>query len=1060
MIPKCILANSFVRRTGANSVVTRKSRLVIRYARNIQKTSPQTYLLWVYAGTQALFIGSFREIAQELSLDGWDDVKADVLRLVLNWLRSGNRQWLMILDNADDINVFDPKPDERKDSDSTTASSTALKPLDFLHRCQNGNILITSRSEKVVKRLGVGLHFRRVEPMFKGQARQLLRHKLATLEDESGEENLVDALDCIPLAITQAAAYINHLASTGRTSVRVYLEQFRESENNQAVLLNHFPEDEASGPVFTTWIITYEHIRKERPSASDLLSLLSFFYHRGIPEWVLERYYEDFETYHPHTKPPEDCLDPLAEDVAMLCSYSLVTVVPMIDNRDNQQPSSRSLQMHALVHTCTRHWVRSKDANGKWLGPFIHLLDKEHPDIAWDFAELSKHWAICCDLSPHVDSLVESDGLDGLDEMHTVRLVELLQHAGDYSHVVGTLERSERLLIKALKLAETRLCKAHEATYSVVSRILRSTQHSTKFEDTVVSAANRLFTGQLDMLTAPADNLTALKSYWKREATEVLILDANEHTDEHKQALLLLVPLQEMKESSPNVPVERVVGHMVRFISDAPSCDFTSIIFRLVEVIIDVLGYIRRYPEQEALYRAFLERRMRLPDEGWDTLNLGTEEQIVDCLSRDLIKQDKFEGAETLLRKMHSEYTPGEVEPEQAAEGGDYRYLRTLGKVLFYRGKFEEAEKIFREKLEIHARNELDFAEPSTCSVVEIGYDRWLGYTLASQGKHGEASDCFRQILQWSKQLQLLEHPDTLNIYEDLVNNLMALEEYGEAEDILKQCIELMERKFTNQVDRGYRLLLKPCKVLRAQGKEGDEEYYNYQDQLAELEGWDASDSDEDGSCEEPNGGSEHSLDGSQAAIENGHSDKAQSDPITAGNTSGPLLPREMAKEIDISNPEPVSDRIDLPRQEDELHQAENLKRFDKLLLDDDNNMRIPLTIACDDEEAGSVDGLSCTNAPDGAQVQTEAGDALSHTLREADEPPMDFWINSVWSQMEVGGYGGIFQDEPVNMDLPFTSETMESDAAKRKRRDTRDSVVTSGSTSQEQPSRKVMRTE
>ncbi|KAK3490271.1 uncharacterized protein B0T23DRAFT_429391 [Neurospora hispaniola] len=193
------------------------------------------YILWVHAGTQALFIKSFRGIAQELSLDGWDNVKADVLRLVLNWLRSDNRQWLMILDNADDINVFDPVPGERRDSGSEAASLTALKPLDFLRRCQHGNILITSRCEKVVRRLGVGLHFRQVEPMIKDQARQLLRHKLATVEDEYGEENLVHALDCIPLAITQAAAYINHLAPTGRASVRVYLDQFRESENNQAL---------------------------------------------------------------------------------------------------------------------------------------------------------------------------------------------------------------------------------------------------------------------------------------------------------------------------------------------------------------------------------------------------------------------------------------------------------------------------------------------------------------------------------------------------------------------------------------------------------------------------------------------------------------------------------------------------------------------------------------------------------------------------------------------------------------------------------------------------------
>ncbi|KAK3947941.1 hypothetical protein QBC32DRAFT_269854 [Pseudoneurospora amorphoporcata] len=778
-----------------------KSRLVIRYARNTQRTSPQTYVLWVYAGTQALFIGSFREIAQELSLDGWDNVKVDVLRLVLDWLRSGNRQWLMILDNADDINVFDPKPDERKDSDSGAASSTALKPLDFLRRCQNGNILITSRSEKVARRLGVGLHFRRVEPMIKGQARQLLRHKLATVEDESGEENLVDALDCIPLAITQAAAYINHLASTGRTSVRVYLEQFRQSENNQAVLLNHLPEDEASGPVFTTWIITYEHIRKERPSASDLLSLLSFFYHRGIPEWVLERYYKNFETYHPHAKLPQDCLDPLAEDVAMLCSYSLVTVVPMIDNRDNQQPNSRSLQMHALVHTCTRHWVRSKDSNGKWLGTFIHLLDAEHLELEkYDFED----WTSYRDLSPHVDSLVESNGLDSLEEIHTVRLVRLLEDSAAYSDEVGTLERSERLLMKALKLAETKLCKAHEAIACVIGRIhlLNQFEHNETLRGTVA----------------------------------------------------------------------------------------------LIEVIIRVLGHMRSYPEEEALYRAFLERRMRLPDEvWWGPHCFYTEEKIVHELCDVLMDQRKFQEAEALLRRLHSEYNPGAVDPEETAEKGDY--LFTFGQVLFYQNKFDQAEKIFREGSErIHALNKLDFAEPSG---VGMGYYRWIGYTLASQGKHGEASDCFRQILEWSKQLQLLEHPDTLHIYENLVESLMPLENYGEAEDILKQCINLMQRKFKHQPGKRCHFLRQLLEVMKAQGKDEDEEYYDYQDQLAELEGWDTSDSDEDDSSEEPNGGSELSPDGSQAGSEGGHSLEHYATKRKIAHSVRPNIGRSASEESD-----------------------------------------------------------------------------------------------------------------------------------------------------------------
>lgn len=42
-------------------------------------------------------------------MDGWDNPKADLLRLVRNWLcDESNGRWVMIVDNADDSGVFFP----------------------------------------------------------------------------------------------------------------------------------------------------------------------------------------------------------------------------------------------------------------------------------------------------------------------------------------------------------------------------------------------------------------------------------------------------------------------------------------------------------------------------------------------------------------------------------------------------------------------------------------------------------------------------------------------------------------------------------------------------------------------------------------------------------------------------------------------------------------------------------------------------------------------------------------------------------------------------------------
>jgi hypothetical protein len=78
----------------------------------------------------------------------------------------------------------------------------------------------------------------RVEPMDKGDALALLKTRIPFGEPpESDAEALVQALECIPLAITHAAAYIR--MREPRVTISTYLQLFRESAANQANLLGN-----------------------------------------------------------------------------------------------------------------------------------------------------------------------------------------------------------------------------------------------------------------------------------------------------------------------------------------------------------------------------------------------------------------------------------------------------------------------------------------------------------------------------------------------------------------------------------------------------------------------------------------------------------------------------------------------------------------------------------------------------------------------------------------------------------------------------------------------------
>lgn len=87
----------------------RKPQLAIQHAHSVRDAAPHTFVFWVHAGTKARFEEAYRGIADRLELPGRDRPEANVSQLVCNWLQNeANGKWLIILDNADDLDVFYP----------------------------------------------------------------------------------------------------------------------------------------------------------------------------------------------------------------------------------------------------------------------------------------------------------------------------------------------------------------------------------------------------------------------------------------------------------------------------------------------------------------------------------------------------------------------------------------------------------------------------------------------------------------------------------------------------------------------------------------------------------------------------------------------------------------------------------------------------------------------------------------------------------------------------------------------------------------------------------------
>lgn len=213
-----------------------------------------------------------QDVADQLKIYGRKDPKADLLQLLRNWLRDESEgTWLVVPDNPDDVGFLLEPPATISEAQPTQ------RRIDYVPTCDHRSVIITTRSKRKALRLVYESEMVDVLPMGEGEAETLLESKLGRSSRDTRE--LVWALDCMPLIISQAAAYIREL--TSRCSVQQYREEMEQSRSSRTSLLRRevpLPsrDAEASSSVLMTWQISFEYIYDTRRSAAELLSLMSF----------------------------------------------------------------------------------------------------------------------------------------------------------------------------------------------------------------------------------------------------------------------------------------------------------------------------------------------------------------------------------------------------------------------------------------------------------------------------------------------------------------------------------------------------------------------------------------------------------------------------------------------------------------------------------------------------------------------------------------------------------------------------------------------------------------
>lgn len=171
-----------------------KTQVAIEYAyRHFQDYH---MILWASAETRETFITGYITIATQLNLPEMNNQNQEVIvQAVLQWL-SINHEWLLILDNANDLTVI----------------------CEFIPSSFNGHVLITTQAQAMG-----GLAYRIEVPTMENDigALFLLRRAGFITQDDSVEAvspddfthavNIVQEMGGLPLALDQAGAYMEEM---------------------------------------------------------------------------------------------------------------------------------------------------------------------------------------------------------------------------------------------------------------------------------------------------------------------------------------------------------------------------------------------------------------------------------------------------------------------------------------------------------------------------------------------------------------------------------------------------------------------------------------------------------------------------------------------------------------------------------------------------------------------------------------------------------------------------------------------------------------------------------
>ncbi|ORY01060.1 hypothetical protein BCR34DRAFT_101413 [Clohesyomyces aquaticus] len=813
-----------------------KTQIALELAHRWKQFFSNKYsIFWVHANSHDRFNKGLEGILDTIGFQ--HSAETNVQNAVEEWLRNrANGYWLLIVDNVDHRDVLN----ENK-------AKGPFKMLSCIPKVDHGHVLFTSRYKGVAMDLSDNVVH--VDKMSPDEAGDLLKRTMHEQYSESQAEDvprLIEELSYLPLAITQAAAYMRKRMNT----IAEYLEMYLESEEERVDLLEEAIEglstsDEPGtsdsktpktpNTVLNTCWMSFKRLQTDDvagPLAAELLSVMSFLDRQEIP-WTLLKAFR-----------PKATRKKMNDALGLLRTYSLV----------DENKATKNFSMHRLVQLSMRKWLETEKKESKYAEEAFKLICDNFPDGSF------KTWDTCKALIVHAETVLE---LTEESQSESAR-AKLLQACANFQNGRGQYSAAEIKYAEVVKLRTEIMGEDNAETLYAMDQLAWTMRNQAKKREALELAKQTLRKkeqvfgeNRAEALVTSHIVATIIGDQGKhQEAADIhsANLEARkellgeEHLDTLRSASALALELWELgkfseaedlarqtlasrtsilgEEHPDTLEIAGTLGFILEIqgkYKEAEEVKSTMLDIRKRIYGEDhpdtadsnhdmgwILHQVGRYEAAEPYYEAALKaKKLLLGETHPKTLTTMCNYPVFYCDKGEYDKaEDKYKALITVFKRVQGPMHPQTLD----ATGG-------LAVVLRHRGKLEEAAQAARTSID--GRNKVLGPEhPWTLPPVSHS-----GYILTLQGELEKGEKIIRTALEGLEKSMGPEHSNVLTSLVFLSKNLLRQStgpedaRLEESEQLARRALASRKKLLGEQHPYTFKTMHHLARVLMARGR-------------------------------------------------------------------------------------------------------------------------------------------------------------------------------------------------------------------------------------------------